>query len=462
MRLLNNHSIIERPGQDELLTIRNDLMTVYREISDGDDADDRLFPLRYARATPRRLPRRRAPGSARTVPDRAQVPLLVIPDGPGMASVLPYDNLRRSLASRGVDVLMMEHRGVGLSRLDSTGADLPVESMRLRNVLGDLVAVLDHARVQQAAVYGTGYGAYLAQALAALHPERVYSLVLDSPLTGADDELAGQQALRDMYWEGNDPATATTARVLRRLVEGGVVDGHRAGTIVLAVHEYGGPEAVRDLVDLLAMDRGQLTWNSIRQVLAQRWLESTPYVRELDLVAPIAHTELGSGRHADGRPMDSLVLPAEQARAVADFEGEPLDLHDLAGHITAPTLVVAGGRNLLLPPRTARDLARRIPGARLLELPGTGHSVLDSHSQIAQVAARWSVAGAAHLLPDRAAELAELPRTPVNKVLQRGLQLAMAAERFSPWRLRLESARVRREQAQVDPLARRSRRVRLD
>lgn len=452
-------SLIERPGQDELLSIRNDLMTVYREIAPGEPG---LFPLRYARATPRRLPRRRLPGTGRTVPVRAQVPLLVIPDGPGMASVLPYDVLRRSLAGHGVDVVMMEHRGVGLSRLDSTGADLPMESMHVENVVGDLLAVLDHARVDRAAVYGVGYGAYLAQALAALHPQRVHSLVLDSPLTGVDDELDAQQALRDLYWDGRDPATSSTASVLRRLIGEGVVDGRRAGTVVLAVHEYGGPDAVRDLVDLLARDRGQLTWNSIRQVLAQGWLESTPYVRELDLVAPIAHTELGSGRHADGAAMDPLALSGEKSRAVPAFTGEPLDIEELAGRISAPTLVIAGGRNIIHPPATARRLAERIPGASLLELPGTGHSVLDSHSQIAQVAARWSLAGAAHLLPERAAELSALPRTPVNQVLERGLQLAMAAERFSPWRLRLESARVRRGEAQTDPMARRSRRVRLD
>ena len=46
--------IIERATQDELLQIRNDLMTVYREV-EGEGPE--LFPLRYARATPRR-PRR--------------------------------------------------------------------------------------------------------------------------------------------------------------------------------------------------------------------------------------------------------------------------------------------------------------------------------------------------------------------------------------------------------------------
>jgi len=38
--------LFERSVQDDLLQIRNDLMTVYRELS---ATDDRLFPLRYAR-----------------------------------------------------------------------------------------------------------------------------------------------------------------------------------------------------------------------------------------------------------------------------------------------------------------------------------------------------------------------------------------------------------------------------
>ena len=130
------------------------------------------------------------------------MPVLLIPDGPARASVLPYDVLRRSMAGRGLDVLMMEHRGVGLSRLDAEGEDLPLSAMSLREVIGDLVAVLDHARVERAAVVGSGYGAYLAQALAVLDPERVHSLVLDSPLTSARDEATAREALRGLYWEG--------------------------------------------------------------------------------------------------------------------------------------------------------------------------------------------------------------------------------------------------------------------
>src|SRR5699024_7904530 len=284
---------------------------------------------RYARTVPRRprpaSPPRRAGRPAQVRPPSGiappQVPVLVLPDGPARASVLPYDVLRRSLAGRGLDVLMMEHRGVGLSRRDSTGRDLPAHAMSLREVIGDLVAVLDHARVEQVAVVGSGYGAYLAQVLAILHPERVHSLVLDSPLTSADDEAIAQRALRDLYWDGAEPATAGTARTLRRLSREGAIDARRAGPVVLAVHEHGGPPAVRELVDLLAVGRGALTWTSVRQVLNQAWLQSTPYLVEHDLTARIAHTELGGGHHADGGPLDPLLHEAEQARAVPPFRG---------------------------------------------------------------------------------------------------------------------------------------------
>lgn len=474
---VRSSDLFDRPAQDDLLQIRNDLMTVYREISSD---DDRLFPLRYARTVPRRISRRRRAAAGETVgasngasdgasagaprpsAARPDVPVLLLPDGPDRASVLPYDVFRRGLAGRGLDVLMMEHRGVGLSRLDAEGHDLPPHAMTLREVLGDLLAVLDHARAPQVALYGVGYGAYLAQALAVLHPERVHSLVLDSPLTSADDERIAQETLRAMYWDGTVPATSTTASTLRRLVAEGVVDGHRAGPVVLAVHEHGGPTAVRDLVDLLAVGRGQLTWNSVRQVLNRDWLQSTPYVMEYDLTARILHTELGVGHHADGGPLDPLVISGEKSRTVPPFTGEVLDLHALAPAITAPTLVITGSQDLISPPRIARELTARIPGARLLEVPGAGHSMLDTRSQITQVAARWSACGAAHLLPEHAHELAALPATPTDQALSRGLQIALAAERYSPWRIRVESARAKREQAQVDPRSRRTRHVKLD
>ncbi|MEV4105976.1 alpha/beta fold hydrolase [Nonomuraea sp. NPDC049649] len=79
-------------------------------------------------------------------------PVLMTPGGPGVASVVPYRGLRKQAARRKLDVLMVEHRGVGLSRTDTTGVDLAVEQVTLENAADDLAAVLDAAGVERAVV----------------------------------------------------------------------------------------------------------------------------------------------------------------------------------------------------------------------------------------------------------------------------------------------------------------------
>ena len=49
------------------------------------------------------------------------VPVVLVPGGPGLASVAPYRRLRALAARRGLDVLMVEHRGVGLSQRGTRG-----------------------------------------------------------------------------------------------------------------------------------------------------------------------------------------------------------------------------------------------------------------------------------------------------------------------------------------------------
>jgi pimeloyl-ACP methyl ester carboxylesterase len=53
-----------------------------------------------------------------------------------------------------------------------------------------------------------------------------------------------------------------------------------------------------------------------------------------------------------------------------------LDIRDLLPAILAPTLVVAGSRDLVTPPWHSRYLARHIPVAELHVLPGCGHMVM--------------------------------------------------------------------------------------
>ena len=75
--------------------------------------------------------------------------LVVIPGGPGFASVLPYAYYRPRIVRAGFRVVMVEHRGVGLSRHDAEGNDLPVESMWAEYAARDLLAVLDHLGLER-------------------------------------------------------------------------------------------------------------------------------------------------------------------------------------------------------------------------------------------------------------------------------------------------------------------------
>ena len=114
-------------------------------------------------------------------------PLVIIPGGPGAASIALYRGLRRHAAARGLDVIMLDHRGVGMSRHDDQGADLPPEALTIDQAVNDIAAVLDDAQVEKAVVYGTSYGTYLAAGFGVRHPDRVHAMVLDSPLLSADD-----------------------------------------------------------------------------------------------------------------------------------------------------------------------------------------------------------------------------------------------------------------------------------
>ncbi|HET9599853.1 MAG TPA: alpha/beta fold hydrolase [Anaeromyxobacteraceae bacterium] len=58
-----------------------------------------------------------------------------------------------------------------------------------------------------------------------------------------------------------------------------------------------------------------------------------------------------------------------QILAIARHEAE-----SRLGALRVPTLVLTGDRDRLVPPENSRRLARVIPGARLVELPGAGHA----------------------------------------------------------------------------------------
>jgi pimeloyl-ACP methyl ester carboxylesterase len=64
---------------------------------------------------------------------------------------------------------------------------------------------------------------------------------------------------------------------------------------------------------------------------------------------------------------------SEQAYRAQLFAAALHDCYDELNRIRVPTLVVHGDDDRMVPVQNGRMLAERIPGAELLELPGTGH-----------------------------------------------------------------------------------------
>jgi 3-oxoadipate enol-lactonase len=70
-------------------------------------------------------------------------------------------------------VLRPDHRGVGSS-------SPPAEPFSIEDLAADALAVLDHAGVQRAHVFGHSMGGMIAQAVARDHPDRVRRVVLEA------------------------------------------------------------------------------------------------------------------------------------------------------------------------------------------------------------------------------------------------------------------------------------------
>ncbi|NIZ93393.1 alpha/beta fold hydrolase [Kineococcus rubinsiae] len=381
------------------------------------------FPLVYVRT-----------GADRRVPGRdvaEQVPLLILPGGPGLASVLPYQRLRAAAAARGLDVLMVEHRGVGFSRHDEHGRDLPQAAVTLEQTADDLAAVLTHAGIERAVVYGSSYGTYLAQAFAVRHRTRVAAMVLDSPMLSVEADLATARAhRRALFWHGEDPALAPVAAAVRALAEDNgphAVPMAELAHVVQLVHEFAGPEVLHRLVLARHHGRLQRTWRRIATLGAGE-LDGpgAPLIMEPDLVAGIAYRQLGFGLPPDGGPLDPQLTFAEagarhSARGQA-YAGEPFDLPAALPGFDFPIVVVSGDRDL----RTPRPIAQRItalaPHAELVPLADTGHSALDSHQRAALLIAAATAAAAAGTntighLPGMAPRIAALPRRGPSRLL---------------------------------------------
>ncbi len=354
---------------------------------------------------------------------RTDTPIVVIPGGPGLASMRPYRALRRLAAAGGLDVIMVEHRGIGASRRDTTGEPLTHDHMRITAVVDDIAAVLDHERVERAVIAGSSYGSYLASSFGARHPERVAGMLLDSALQSTGALELERLLIRQLFWNAETPiASATRALSERGLDERLLLD------VVRAAYELAGAPLLEPLLANRLRRSFGPAWKAL-EVYAQRdeSIARIPGHYEFDIAGAIGFRELNYGAELDGLPLDPARTYAPIAHRFPAFEHEPFDLAAEAAKFDWPMVLLAGSRDVRTPPEIAARVAKIVPGSVLVQIEN-GHSTLDTHPVAFLNAVRLLVQGRTAALPDLAARLDALPRRGLSARFARALKAAVRSE----------------------------------
>jgi pimeloyl-ACP methyl ester carboxylesterase len=256
-------------------------------------------------------------------------PAVLLVMGLGMPAAMWPDEFVRTLLDRGLRVVTFDNRDSGastrLARLPvpNIGASMTRAMMGLRvtapysltDMAIDAVAVLDAAGIDRAHVVGASMGGMIAQVVAALLPQRVATL---TSIMSSSGNPAPRVAFGDM-------------RALQALMRPPPEDPADIDAIVdhlmFVFSVIGSPGFAQDAAVL----RPHL------ERVARRGLYRAGTARQLAAI-------LASG---DRRPM----------------------LHN----VEAPTLVIHGANDPLVPVAAGRDTARHIRGATLEIIDGMGH-----------------------------------------------------------------------------------------
>jgi len=251
------------------------------------------------------------------------LPAVLMIMGQGAQGVLCPDALVGRLVQRGVQVIRFDHRDTGRSSV----VDFDAHPYTIGDLARDCLAVLDGHGLGSAHVAGISLGGVIAQWLAVHAPHRVRSLtVLSSTPMGRDPRPARARAQAGQPADPDDLPPPTPA--------------------FLAHVAAGRPPGVESDVALFRVFNGP--------------------VRPFDEPAARAQLELALSRATDP------AAAAHHDRAA--YRDDP-DLHAPLSSITAPTSIVHGEQDPLLPLAHGEALAAAIPGAVLHVVPGMGHSL---------------------------------------------------------------------------------------
>ncbi len=208
------------------------------------------------------------------------------------------------------------------------------------------------------------------------------AIVFDNRGTGASSPAHGGLTMANMADDALavlDAAEVETAHVMGASM-GGMIAQHlaldhrdRVESLVLACTTAGGRREAPNLRLMAAVLLGPMVGRS----------------RTFPLVAPALYSQRTRSDEHERLEEDMRIRSADrvgartpllQAAAIAGHDTRSR-LHELDG---MPTLVVHGLEDRLISPERGRELARLIPGARLVEIPGAGHLLAtDAEQEVA-------------------------------------------------------------------------------
>jgi pimeloyl-ACP methyl ester carboxylesterase len=208
--------------------------------------------------------------------------------------------------------IVFDNRGVGRSTK-------PPGPYSIHQMADDAVGLLDSLGVERAHVVGVSMGGMIAQELVLRHPERVRGLVLACtyPEPGADVEE------RRTFMVGQFGGSVSETGELK--------------------------------IDVAALNPMLFLQHMLPAVFNQEFID-----RELPKLIQVF-----SGALQYGFSMEAIL---GQVSAVMTHKAT-----DRLHQIGAPTLVITGDADRLVPPANSDVLAREIPGAKLVVIPGGSH-----------------------------------------------------------------------------------------
>jgi pimeloyl-ACP methyl ester carboxylesterase len=251
-------------------------------------------------------------------------------EGDPVAMIMGFSGSMRGWGDPFVERMEKQFKCVFIDNRGTGESDKPDQPWTMNDMAADIASVLDHAKIDQAHIFGISMGGMIAQTVALNYPARTRGLVLGCTNAGASHSIpAPPEAVASLIPDPN-----------------------------------GSPEEQARKAFAVACGRKFLA-----SKVGQDWINQT-----------IAQT--------GAYPITPMHTFMRQMAAIAGGPGiEPFDSFSRLGEIKSPTLIIHGDDDRLIPWRNANVLQGAIAGSRIQMLKDIGHMFFwEAHEESARAA----------------------------------------------------------------------------